>query len=146
MSTTAKNLTKQAPSSPRIRVGGYALLARMADKGRASLAGTVGEYHFDCPLDNYLFGFKEVKGEDVKALLASGASDSDIATWLDSHGAKRTAEEIKAFSDSVEAAKPYENPEKKEWFAGECAKVGLNPAKVTLFDFLEEDDRQSFKA
>ncbi len=146
MTTQAKDLTKQAPTSPRVRVGNYALLARMADKGRADLNGTVGEYHFDCPLDNYLFGFKEVKGEDVKAQLASGASNEDIAAWLDSHGPKKTAEEIKAWSDSVEGANPTSDPEKKEWFAGECAKVGLIPATSTLFDFLEADDRQSFKA
>ena len=51
--TTAKDLSKVAPTSPRVRTGGYAILARMADKGRADIAGTVGEYHFNCPLDNY---------------------------------------------------------------------------------------------
>ena len=34
---TAKDLSKEPPRSPRIRVGGFAILARMADKGRASL-------------------------------------------------------------------------------------------------------------
>lgn len=141
-----KNLTQEAPASPRVRVGGYALLARMADKGRASLNGTNGEYHFDCPLDNYLFDFKQVKGEDVKPLLAAGASDSEIAAWLDSHGAPKTAGEIKAWSDGVEAANPYENPEKREWFEGECAKVGLDPKTNTLFNYLEKDDQLSFTA
>ncbi len=77
MSTTTttpiKDLTKQAPASPRTRVGGYAILARMADKGRATLAGKNGEYHFDCPLDNYLFGFKGVKGDEVKKSSSSPA-------------------------------------------------------------------------
>jgi hypothetical protein len=146
MNNQANDLTKQPPTSPRIRVGGYALLARMADKGRATLNGTVGEYHFDCPLDNYLFGFKAVKGSDVKDLLASGATNSDVAAWLDSHGTKKTAEEITAWSDFVEAANPYEIADKKEWFAGECAKVGIDPKTSTLFDFLETDDQLSFKA
>jgi len=146
MQTPAKNLTQEAPSSPRVRVGGYALLARMADKGRASLNGNTGEYHFDCPLDNYLFGFKGVKGSDVKDLLATGASNEDVAKWLDTHGTPKTAAEITAWSDSVEAANPYEIPDKKEWFAGECAKVGLDPKTTTLFTFLETDDRLTFKA
>jgi len=149
MNTTliaAKDLTKQAPASPRVRVGGYALLARMADKGRATLNGTNGEYHFDCPLDNYLFGFKGVKGSDVKPLLEQGASNEEIAAWLDSHGTAKTAEEIKAWSDAVEAAKPYENPEKREWFVGECAKVGLDPKTSTLFEYLETDDRLSYRS
>lgn len=146
MQIQAKNLTQEAPSSPRVRVGGYALLARMADKGRASLNGNTGEYHFDCPLDNYLFGFKGVQGADVKELLAKGASNEDVAKWLDTHGTPKTAAEITAWSDYVEAANPYEIPDKKEWFAGECAKVGLDPKTSTLFTFLETDDRQSFKA
>ena len=72
---TGKDLTREAPRSPRIRVGGYAILGRTIDKCRALVAGNIGEYHFDCPLDNMLFGFKGVKGDDVKAQIEQGASD-----------------------------------------------------------------------
>lgn len=143
--TTAKDLTKEAPRSPRVRINGYAIIGRTLDKGRALLAGTIGEYHFDCPLDNFLFGFKEVKGEDVKKQLEAGAADQEVADWIDAHGAKKTPQEIKAWSDAMEAARPYENPERKEWFAEQCALVGIDPAKSTLFDWLEADDKASFK-
>jgi len=141
---TAKDLSKEAPASPRVRVGGYVILSRMTDKGRAHLSGTPGEYHFDCPLDNYLFGFKGVKGDDVKAQLAAGASDEEVAAWLDANGTPKTAEEIKAWSDASESFNPVQNPDMKEWFEGECAKVGLDPATSTLFDYLEVDDRLSY--
>ena len=59
---TAKNLTKQAPASPRHRTGGYAILSRMTDKARADIAGTMGEYHTDCPLDHMLLDWKEDGG------------------------------------------------------------------------------------
>lgn len=142
---TPKNLAKEPPRSPRIRIGDYALLARMADKGRATLNGTAGEYHFDCPVDNLLFSFKGVKGAEVKPLLASGANDAQIAAWLDAHGTPRTEAEIRAWSDSVEANRPYDNPEQRDWFAGECARLGLKPENTTLFGYLEADDRASFK-
>ena len=140
MSTTAKDLTQEPPRSPRVRLGGYALIARAIDKGRATLNGTVGEYHFDCPLDNYLFGFKEVKGEDIKTLLSRGATDEEVVTWLNANGAAKTPAEVAAFSDAVEAARPYDNEDKKEWFAGVCQEVGIDPATHTLFDYLEVDD------
>ena len=143
---TAKDLAKEPAGSPRIRIGGYAILARMADKGRAFLRGTAGEYHFDCPVDNMLFGFKGVTGAEVKPLLASGASDEQIAAWLNTHGTPKTAAEVKAWSDSVEASRPYDNPEHKDWFADECARLGLRPENTTLFDYLEADDRASFKS
>ena len=145
MSIPAKNLSQEAPNSPRRRVNGYVILGRMADKGRAALNGTAGEYHFDCPLDNMLFDFKGVKGADVKAQLASGATDEQIATWLDSHGTPKTETEKQAWGDSLEAYSPFTNPEKKEWFAGECAKVELKPESSTLFDYLDADDTASFK-
>jgi len=140
----AKDLSKEAPTSPRVRTGGYAILARALDKGRADLAGTVGEFHFDCPLDNYLFGFKGVKGSDIKDLLAAGRSNEEIAAWLDANGEPKSDAEITAWSDGVEAARPYDDPEKKDWFIGVCAEAGCDPATSTLFDFLEADDLASF--
>jgi len=142
---TSKNLTKEAPRSPRNRLGGYALLARAIDKGRANIAGTVGEYHFACPLDQMLFEFKGVKDDEVKKLLASGATDEQVVTWLNTHGTPKTNEEIAGWSAGIEAYRPYENPEKKDWFVGECSKLGLKPEASTLVDYLEADDLVSFK-
>jgi hypothetical protein len=145
MSTTAKNLTKEAPRSPRNRLGGYVIMARMIDKGRADLAGNIGEYHFACPLDQMLFEFKGVKDEEVKKLLASGATDEQVVNWFNSHGTPKTAEEIKTWSDGLEAYRPYENPEKRDWFVGECTRNGIKPETSTLSDYLEADDANSFK-
>ena len=143
--TTAIDLTKEAPRSPRNRIGDYALMARMIDKGRATLNGTVGEYHYACPLDQTLFAYKGVQADEVKAVLASGATDDEILSWFNQHGTPKNAAETKAWSDGVEGYSPYENPEKKEWFVGECKVLGLDPAKSTLADYLETDDRVSFK-
>jgi hypothetical protein len=139
-----KDLTKEAPRSPRVRIGGYAILARTYDKCCALLAGNIGEYHFDCPLDNMLFGFKGVKGDDFKAEVETGASDEAMAKWLDSHGETKTLEEVKAWSDEVEATNPYNNPEKREWFEEQVKPHGLDPAKTTLFDWLDVDDKASY--
>ena len=103
-----KDLTKEAPRSPRIRVGGYAILGRTLDKCRALIAGDIGEYHFDCPLDNMLFGFKGVKGDDFKAEVEKGAGDHEMVEWLNSHGEKKTPEEVKAWSDEVETTEPLQ--------------------------------------
>jgi hypothetical protein len=143
--STAKNLTKEPPRSPRNRLGNYALIARAIDKGRAAIAGTAGEYHFACPLDQMLFELKGVQADEVQNLLASGATDEQIVVWFDTHGTPKTAEEIKAWSTGVEAYRPYDNPEKKDWFACECAKLGLKPENSTLVDYLEADDVASFK-
>ena len=111
---TAKSLTQEPPRSPRQRLSDYALMARMIDKGRADLQGNVGEYHYACPLDQMLFEFKGVNADEVKKLLASGATDEQVVTWFGSHGTARTAEEIKTWSNGVEGYRPYDDPEKRE--------------------------------
>jgi hypothetical protein len=140
----SKDLTKEPPRSPRVRLGGYVILARTTDKCRAFLAGNIGEYHYDCPLDNMLFGFKGVTGDDFKAQVQAGASDADLAAWIDAHGAPKTEAEIKEWSNGIEALNPYNDPERREWFAEQTTKLGLDPAKTTLFDWLEADDKASY--
>ena len=140
----AKDLTKEPPRSPRTRLGGYVILARTTDKCRAFLAGNMGEYHYDCPLDNMLFGFKGVTGDDFKTQVESGASDQDLAAWIDSHGEPKTPEEIKVWAGGLEAMNPYNNPERREWFSAQTTALGLDPAKTTLFDWLDADDKASY--
>ena len=137
---TGKDLTKEAPGSPRIRVGGYAILGRTIDKCRALVAGNIGEYHFDCPLDNMLFGFKGVKGEDFKAQIEQGAGDQKMIDWLNQSGEKKTAAEIRRWAEEAESSSLYNHPEKREFFSEQVKKLGLQPEKTTTFDWLEVDD------
>ncbi|MBV9489889.1 MAG: DUF5069 domain-containing protein [Verrucomicrobia bacterium] len=139
-----KDLTKEPPRSPRERLAGYAVLGRALDKGRALLAGKVGEYHFNCPLDNMLFDFKGVTGDQVKELLEQGATDEEVTAWLSAHGTPRSQQEVESWASTLEQARPYDDPERREWFAEQCAQVGLDPARTTLFEWLEADDRASF--
>jgi hypothetical protein len=140
---TEKDLTKEAPRSPRIRVGGYAILGRTIDKGRALVAGNIGEYHFDCPLDNMLFGFKGVNGDDFKAQIERGASDQEIVEWLNQSGENKTPSEIRRWSEKVEASSLYDDLEKHDFFVDATKKLGLDPTETTTFEWLEVDDRVS---
>jgi hypothetical protein len=141
----SKDLTKVAPRSPYEKIGGFAILARAIDKCRAYIAGTNGEYHSDCPLDKVLFVFKGIEGADFKAYVEQGHTDEEIAQWVKDNGTPKTDEEINAWSDAFRTDFSYStDPKKKDWFFGECAKLGLDPMTTTLFDFLEVDDKVSF--
>jgi hypothetical protein len=140
-----KDLTKEAPRSPKTRLGGYVILGRTLDKCRALIAGNIGEYHFDCPLDNMLFGWKRIVGDNFKAEVAKGASDEEMMRWVDTHGRPKTDEEKRAWCEEMLAVNPSEDPEKREWYAEQVKPLGLNPATTPLFDWLEEDDRVSYQ-
>ena len=142
----AKDLTKVAPHSPRERVDGFAIATRAVDKCLASIAGTAGEYHFDCPLDNMLFTFKGITGEQFKKAAQASKSYAEVGTWLEKNGTAKTPAEIKAWSDEMDAFSPMRNPEKKAGFIENCARLGLNAETNTTFDMLEADDRATFRA
>ncbi|MGD0253384.1 MAG: DUF5069 domain-containing protein [Verrucomicrobiota bacterium] len=141
-----RNLTKQAPHSPRERIAGFAIASRAVDKCRASLSGKSGEYHFDCPLDNMLFSFKGITGDQFKSAVQAAKNYEDVGTWLLANGTAKTPPQIEDWSDDMEAGSMMKNPEKRAYFIEECTKLGLNPEKSTTFDWLEADDRASFKS
>jgi hypothetical protein len=90
----ALDLTKNFPASPHAMLGGFVLAQRCVDKGRAELAGTAGEYHFDCPLDNFFLGFAGIKGADLKEFLATGADNAEVGAWIEKNAKKRERIEV----------------------------------------------------
>jgi hypothetical protein len=144
MNKQGKDLTKEAPRSPHTRVGGYMILGRTIDKCRALLWGNIGEYHFDCPLDNMLFGWKGIKGDDFKAVVEKGASDEEIAKWVDENGIRKSEEEKRAWCEEVAKSNPYEDPEKRDWYVEQLQPLGLDPKTTPLFNWLDADDKASY--
>jgi hypothetical protein len=141
----ARDLNKQAPSSPRKRLAGFAVVSRTIDKCRASVAGTLGQYHYDCPLDNSLFTFKGITAEQFKSAVQTAKDYEEMGIWLHANGALKTADEIKAWSDEMEASSLIKDPNKRDYFIENCHKLGLNPQTNSTFDWLEADDRESFR-
>jgi hypothetical protein len=95
----APDLTQRPPRSPRVRLGGYALLPRILDKARATLAGKHGDYKFNCPLDEHFLNFTGIEAEALKAQLAADKGDGEILEWIQANARhKRSPAEIVAWS------------------------------------------------
>ena len=143
MSLHTPDLTKFPPRSPRVRLGGYVQLPRMLDKLRATLAGTNGEYHYNCPLDQHLINFL---GLDSEALKTVGTkSDTEVLAWVTANAKhKRTAPEIIAWSNWQENRAP-DNCDGRE-FLNTLHKAGAPNREdiATWFDVLDMDDYVSF--
>ena len=149
--TSAKDLTKGPPRSPRSRLGGYVILARTIDKCRALIWGNIGQYDFDCPLDNMLFGFRAISAEEFKAMIQKGATDRDVVNWLQSRRPHKTSEEVKQWSDSIESIHPFDDSEprhplapSRRWFVDQVTPLEIDPKSSSLFDFLDADDKATF--
>ncbi|MBD5656935.1 MAG: DUF5069 domain-containing protein [Candidatus Eremiobacteraeota bacterium] len=81
----APDLATSFPRSGRELLGGYAWLARLADKGRAEAAGTTGEYVAYCALSLGFLQRAGVRAVDFKKLVAANTSDADLVTYFDRH-------------------------------------------------------------
>ena len=94
LAALAKDLTKDYPRSPRELLAGYIIGMRTLDKCRASLNNSLGEYHFDCPVDNMFFGFTGITADEFKDVIATGASDEEVAEWVQQHAKPRERIEV----------------------------------------------------
>jgi hypothetical protein len=143
MSLHTPDLTKFPPRSPRVRLGGYVILPRMLDKGRATLAGKNGEYHYACPLDQRFLEFTGIDPKKLKKVLPK--SDTEVLAWIEKNAKpKRTAPEIAAWSAWQEQRSP-DNPEGREYFNGLHKAIAPKRTDiVTWFDVLDADDFASF--
>jgi hypothetical protein len=139
------DLTQHPPRSPRVRLGGYVILPRMLDKGRATLAGKHGEYHYDCPTDQRFLTFVGIDAKALSKQLATGKGDGEVLEWIQKNAKiERTESEIAAWSAHCEQRAPSD-AESREWFNGEHAKLAPKREDiVTWFDLLDLDDYVSF--
>jgi len=66
----AIDLRTNEPRSAHEKLGGVKLLARIIDKGRATICGTQGPYiFFDCRLDRVFFKAVNISGNDFLEIL-----------------------------------------------------------------------------
>jgi hypothetical protein len=145
MSINAPDLTKRPPRSPRVRLGGYALLPRCLDKGRAEIAGTVGEYHYNCPLDQRFLEFAGIDAAALREQLAAGKGDGEILEWIRANAKNKPSEvEIAAFSAFAEKRAPGD-PGSREFFNSLAKAAAPNRDDIeTWCDLLDVDDFASF--
>ncbi|HYG24981.1 MAG TPA: DUF5069 domain-containing protein [Verrucomicrobiae bacterium] len=145
MSTQTIDLTKQAPRSPRVRLGGYVILPRMLDKGRASLTGKNGEYHYNCPLDQRFVTFVGIDPEAMKKELAAGKGDGEILEWIRANAKLQRSEwEVAAWS-CFQEQRGTSDTEVRAYFNELHSKAaGKRNDITTWFDLLDLDDYVSF--
>ena len=142
----APDLTQRPPRSPRVRMGGFVLLPRCLDKGRATIAGQNGPYHYACTMDMHFLNFTGIDPDRFKEQLASGSGDAEILEWVEANaGHKREPWEISQWSAYHESRAPsdYETREYFNELQKDEASV-LREDIVTWFDLLDLDDYVTF--
>ena len=145
MAMQTVDLTQRPPRSPRVRLGGYATLPRMLDKGRATINNKNGEYHFNCPLDQRFLEFVGIEAEALKKELAQGKGDGEMLAWVEANAKfKRCPVEIAAWSALADQRVPSDL-ESREYFNKIHAAAAPKREDIgTWFDLLDVDDFVTF--
>lgn len=109
------DLRTNFPRSMRVKLAGYAHVARMIDKCRAVLAGTEGEYIYPCPMDERLLEFAGLTSDQFTAAVKANPTDDGVSAWF------------------AQAVKPHTPAELEEWNRKLLARGPSSPESAARF-------------
>ena len=142
----APSLIDHPPRSPRVLLGGYALLPRLLDKCRADIAGQLGEYHTNCPIDQEFLDYAGIDYDALRQQVAEGLSDGELLDWIKENASiSRTPWEIEQWSSYQNQRAPEPNTDLSAYFLEVLASHNKSRGDVrTWVDLLDLDDYCSF--
>ena len=143
---SAPDLTQRPPRSPRTRLGGYVLLSRMLDKGRATLAGTNGEYNYDSRSTSTSLVSSALTQKKLLAELKEGKDAGKMLGWIQANAKhQQTPWKIQQWSAYHDRRGPDSDAETLVFFAEYVAKLSKTREDIkTWADALDLDDHVTF--
>ncbi|NNE93414.1 MAG: DUF5069 domain-containing protein [Verrucomicrobiales bacterium] len=131
----APDLNTEFPRSPRRVLGGYVVAGRTLDKCRADIAGTLGEYHFDCPLDNLFFDFTGITADAFREFVATGADDEAVANWIQENSKVKDQQEIIQWNNDLRYKRISEMPIELQEFLEDYIPKYIPEDKIVYYWF-----------
>ena len=100
------DLTKEYPRSVHDKYLGVVQLGRTIDKSKANLEGKLGEYHYNCPMDQAIFGFLGLDADKLTAIVKNAKSDTEIESALRPYVSKKSANDIENWNRGYVTTQP----------------------------------------
>lgn len=136
------DLTKEYPRSVHDKVLGVVQLARTIDKAKAVAHGNVGEYHYNCPMDQAVFGFLGIDKDRLLDIVRSSKSDAEIETRLAPIVRKKSQSEIEQWNREWLTHKPEGSS--LEGFLALRSQIAPNRSDVETWpDLLDLDEKRA---
>ncbi|HEV3154345.1 MAG TPA: DUF5069 domain-containing protein [Candidatus Baltobacteraceae bacterium] len=92
------DLTKTYPRSVHEKLHGVVQLPRTIDKGKALARGNIGEYHYNCSMDQAVFGFLGIDHEELLNVIKNANSDAGIEAYVKAFVDKKSPAEIESWN------------------------------------------------
>jgi len=140
----ALDLTRDYPRSPRALFAGYVIAGRMLDKCRAILNGTAGEYEYNIGPDRVFLEFAGLNADEFKDFVATGATDEEVADWIQARAKVHSAAEIAAWNFTLKCRRICELPPDRQAWVQEYLLANVKPEVqervIFNFDLLDAEE------
>ncbi|HTV75045.1 MAG TPA: DUF5069 domain-containing protein [Candidatus Acidoferrales bacterium] len=137
------DLTKEYPASVHEKLFGVVQLRRTLDKGKAKAQGTIGEYHYNCPMDQAIFAFLGIDADKLLDVIKNAKSDQEILDYVKPFVEKKSAGEIEAWNQSWLEHGPDPGSDGEKYFLDLRNQVAPDRTDVTAWaDLLDLDEKR----
>lgn len=135
------DLTREYPRSVRDKWQGVVQLGRTIDKGKATAHGNLGEYHYNCPMDQAVFGFLGIDHERLLDSIRNAKSDAEIEAFTQPFVEAKSREEIEGWNREWLSHEPQ--GESAKAFESLRAQIAPSRTDVTTWpDLLDIDEKR----
>jgi hypothetical protein len=135
------DLTKEYPRSVREKWQGVVQLGRTIDKGRAEAGGNIGEYHYNCPMDQAVFGFLGIDHKRLLDVIRNAKSDAEIESFTRPFIEAKSRDELESWNRQWLSHEP-EGPS-RDAFLNLRAEIAPDRSDVTTWpDLLDLDEKR----
>lgn len=100
------DLTTGYPRSVHDKLFSLVQIGRTIDKGKAEAEGTIGDYHYNCSMDQAVFGFLGIDHEKLLDVIKNAKSDADIESYVKGFIDKKSPQEIEAWDKEWVTQRP----------------------------------------
>lgn len=137
------DLTKSYPASVKTKLHGIVQLQRTIDKGKALAHNTIGEYHYNCPMDQAVFAFLGIDHEALLDKIKTAKNDQEISDYVAPFVHKKTAAEIEAWNANWLKQGPAKGSESETYFLDLRNQVAPGRTDITSWpDLLDLDEKR----
>lgn len=135
------DLTKEYPRSVHDEWQGIVQLGRTIDKGRALANGNIGEYHYNCPMDQAVLGFLGIDHERLLDVIRNAKGDVAIEAFTRPFVAAKSSGELEQWNREWLAHEP--EGESRKAFLNLRAQIAPDRTDVTTWpDLLDLDEKR----
>lgn len=134
------------PRSPRETLGGYVFLPRLIDKVRLHAKDLLSSEYTGNLLrpglttDGRFLSFTGLDGEELRKIILSSDSDTDVLAWVRQHALPKSDQEIQQWIKEIDAFRPDSRLAQMRINMYPDLAKKMDVSNLSIFDLIDLDE------